>query len=110
MKIPFALPDIGQEEIDEVIELAKELEKAGINIINTGIGWHEARAPTIVTSVPRAAFADITGRVKKELSIPCVASNRINMPDVAEEIISSGCDTWYSSIISHPLDINIVAV
>jgi len=77
-------------EIDEVIELAKELEKAGINIINTGIGWHEARVPTIVTSVPRAAFADITGRVKKELTIPCVASNRINMPDVAEEIISSG--------------------
>jgi 2,4-dienoyl-CoA reductase (NADPH2) len=77
-------------DIEEVIELAKELEKAGINLINTGIGWHEARVPTIVTSVPRAAFADITGRVKKELSIPVVASNRINMPDIAEDIISSG--------------------
>ncbi|MGK0248079.1 MAG: 2,4-dienoyl-CoA reductase (NADPH2) [Oleispira sp.] len=77
-------------DILEVIELAKELEKAGINIINTGIGWHESRVPTIVTSVPRAAFADITGRVKKELSIPVVASNRINMPDIAEDIIAKG--------------------
>jgi 2,4-dienoyl-CoA reductase (NADPH2) len=77
-------------DIEEVIQLAKELENEGINIINTGIGWHEARVPTIVTSVPRAAFAGITGRVRKELSIPVVASNRINMPDVAEDIISSG--------------------
>jgi 2,4-dienoyl-CoA reductase (NADPH2) len=77
-------------EMTEVIELAKGLEKAGITLINTGIGWHEARVPTIVTSVPRAAFVDVTGQVKAQVNVPVVASNRINMPDVGEEIISSG--------------------
>ena len=76
--------------MEEVITLAKALEQAGVALINTGIGWHEARVPTIVTSVPRAAFADVTARVKAEVKIPVVASNRINMPDVAEEILSSG--------------------
>lgn len=75
---------------EEVIALAKALEKAGVNILNTGIGWHEARVPTIVTSVPRAAFVEATAQVKKEVSIPVIASNRINMPDVAEDIIASG--------------------
>lgn len=77
-------------EMDEVLQLAKELEKAGVTIINTGIGWHEARVPTIVTSVPRAAFVDVTAKVKEVVNVPVVASNRINMPDTAEEIISSG--------------------
>ena len=75
---------------DEIIALAKGIEEAGASIINTGIGWHEARVPTIVTSVPRAAFAAVTAEIKKHVSIPVIASNRINMPDVAEDIIASG--------------------
>ncbi len=74
----------------EVLELARELEKAGVDLINTGVGWHEARVPTIVTSVPRAAFAEVTAQVREVVSVPVIASNRINMPDVAEHIISSG--------------------
>lgn len=77
-------------EINEVIQLAQELEKAGVTLINTGIGWHEARIPTIVTSVPRAAFVEVTAKVKASVSVPVVASNRINMPDTAEDIIGSG--------------------
>ncbi|KZY61693.1 NADPH-dependent 2,4-dienoyl-CoA reductase [Oleiphilus sp. HI0071] len=75
---------------DEIVQTAKALEAAGVTIMNTGIGWHEARVPTIVTSVPRAAFREATARVKKELSIPVCASNRINTPDVAEDIIATG--------------------
>ena len=74
----------------EVVQLAKEIEKAGATIINTGIGWHEARVPTIVTSVPRAAFAEVTARLKGEVSIPLITTNRINMPDVAENILAGG--------------------
>ena len=80
----------GGSTIEEVIELAQKLEQAGITMLNTGIGWHEARVPTIVTSVPRAAFVGVTARVKAAVTIPVVASNRINMPDTAEEVISSG--------------------
>lgn len=76
--------------LDEVITLGKALEQAGVTIINTGIGWHEARVPTIVTSVPRAAFSWITERVRRELTVPVVAVNRINTPDIAEQILSSG--------------------
>lgn len=76
--------------MDEVIIVAKALEKAGVTLLNTGIGWHEARVPTIVTSVPRAAFVDYTAEVKKHVSIPVIASNRINMPDTAEEILAAG--------------------
>lgn len=76
--------------LDEVVQLGKALEKAGVTIINTGIGWHEARVPTIVTSVPRAAFSWITERVRRELSVPVVAVNRINTPEIAETILSSG--------------------
>jgi 2,4-dienoyl-CoA reductase (NADPH2) len=77
----------------EVEYVAREVEKAGATLLNTGIGWHEARVPTIVTSVPRAAFADITARVKKAVSIPVIASNRINRPEVGEELIAAGkCD------------------
>ncbi|WP_352336464.1 FAD-dependent oxidoreductase [Psychrobacter sp. 16-MNA-CIBAN-0192] len=76
--------------MDEVITVAKALEDAGVTIINTGIGWHEARVPTIVTSVPRAAFVDFTSEIKKHVSIPVMAANRINMPDTAENIVASG--------------------
>lgn len=76
--------------MQEVITVARALEKAGITLLNTGIGWHEARIPTIVTSVPRAAFVDYTAEVKKHVAVPVIASNRINMPDTAEEILASG--------------------
>ncbi len=75
---------------DEVVTMAKAVEKAGATLINTGIGWHEARVPTIVTSVPRAAFTWITEKMKKEVSIPLITTNRINTPEVAEDILSTG--------------------
>jgi 2,4-dienoyl-CoA reductase (NADPH2) len=75
---------------DEVVSVAKALEQAGATILNTGYGWHEARIPTIVTSVPRAAFAGVAGRLRKEVSIPVVASNRINMPLDAENVLARG--------------------
>jgi 2,4-dienoyl-CoA reductase (NADPH2) len=75
---------------DEIVQLAKAIERAGATLINTGIGWHEARIPTIVTSVPRAAFAWVTRKLKGEVSIPLITTNRINMPDVAEKIIAGG--------------------
>ena len=74
----------------EVVQLAKEVEKAGATIINTGIGWHEARIPTIGTMVPRAAFTWVTRKMKGEVSIPLITTNRINDPKVAEDIISRG--------------------
>ncbi len=76
---------------DEVVVLAKEVEKAGATIINTGIGWHEARIPTIATSVPRAAFAWVTKKLMGHVSIPVITSNRINTPQVAEDILAEGC-------------------
>ena len=76
--------------MNEVITVAKALEEAGITLLNTGIGWHEARVPTIVTSVPRAAFVDYTAEVKKHVSVPVIASNRINMPETAEAILAEG--------------------
>jgi 2,4-dienoyl-CoA reductase (NADPH2) len=75
---------------DEVVQLGKAIEAAGATIINTGIGWHEARVPTIATSVPRAAFSWVTGRMQDHLSIPIVATNRINDPQVANDIIAKG--------------------
>lgn len=75
---------------EEIVTLAREIEAAGATIINTDIGWHEARVPTIVTSVPRAAFADITEQLAREVSIPVAAANRINMPEVAEGILTRG--------------------
>lgn len=74
----------------EIVTVSKALEAAGLTILNSGIGWHEARVPTIVTSVPRAAFRDATARVKKEINIPIVASNRINTPEIAEDILAAG--------------------
>ncbi|HEX5658633.1 MAG TPA: NADPH-dependent 2,4-dienoyl-CoA reductase [Polyangiales bacterium] len=78
---------------DEVVTQAKAIEAAGATILSTGIGWHEARVPTIVTSVPRAAFSFAAERLRKEVAIPVVASNRINRPDVAEDLLARGtCD------------------
>ena len=74
----------------EVVELAKGIEKVGATIINTGVGWHEARVPTIATSVPRGAFVELTKRMKQEVSIPLCTTNRINTPEVAEEILAQG--------------------
>jgi len=83
----------GGSTLEEVIELAKAVEAAGATIINTGIGWHEARVPTIATKVPRAAFAWVTQRLKGHVSIPLVATNRINTPEVAEQLLADGfCD------------------
>jgi 2,4-dienoyl-CoA reductase (NADPH2) len=76
---------------EETVMLAKAIEKAGATIINTGIGWHEARVPTIATSVPRGAFTWVTKKMKSEVSIPLVTSNRINLPATAEEILADGC-------------------
>ncbi|WP_218279232.1 NADPH-dependent 2,4-dienoyl-CoA reductase [Knoellia remsis] len=75
---------------DEVAALAREVEAAGASVLNLGIGWHEARVPTIVTSVPRAAFASYAARLKSETSLPVIATNRINMPEVAEGILAAG--------------------
>lgn len=75
---------------EEVVALGHALEAAGVDAINTGIGWHEARVPTIVTSVPRAAFTAVTQRMKAELGVPLIATNRINMPDVAEGVLVDG--------------------
>ncbi|GKW50937.1 NADPH-dependent 2,4-dienoyl-CoA reductase [Halomonas sp. NCCP-2165] len=74
----------------EVVALGRAIEAAGASLINTGIGWHEARVPTIVTSVPRAVFTEVTRRMKAELSIPLITTNRINMPEVAERVLAEG--------------------
>ena len=76
---------------DEVVQLAKEIEKAGATIINTGIGWHEARVPTIGTVVPRGGFAWVTKRMMGEVNIPLIATNRINTPEIAEKVLTEGC-------------------
>jgi len=75
---------------DEIVLLAKAIEKAGATIINTGIGWHEARIPTIATKVPRAAYAKVTAKLKGEVTIPLVATNRINTPEIAEQVLAEG--------------------
>ncbi|MFE1576530.1 FAD-dependent oxidoreductase [Streptomyces fradiae] len=80
----------GGSTLEEVVALAKEIEAAGATIINTGIGWHEARIPTIATSVPRAAYTWVTKRLMGAVSVPLVTSNRINTPEVAEEVLADG--------------------
>lgn len=80
----------GGSTFEEVIDLAKKIEKAGATIINTGIGWHEARIPTIATKVPRAAFSWVTEKLKKHVTVPLVTSNRINTPEVAEYVLEQG--------------------
>lgn len=76
--------------LEEVIALGKALEQAGVSLINTGIGWHEARIPTIATSVPRGAFSWVTAELKKHLTVPLITTNRINTPEVAERILAQG--------------------
>ncbi|MFD4902167.1 FAD-dependent oxidoreductase [Streptomyces sp. NPDC058411] len=80
----------GGSTLEEVVHLAREIEAAGATIINTGIGWHEARIPTIATSVPRGAFTWVTEKVRGAVSVPLVTSNRINTPELAEEVLASG--------------------
>ncbi|CAG9223094.1 2,4-dienoyl-CoA reductase [Paraburkholderia sabiae] len=75
---------------DETVQVAQALEAAGVTMFNTGIGWHEARVPTIVTSVPRAAFAPLTARLKAAVNVPVIVSNRINTPEVAEDLLAQG--------------------
>ncbi len=80
----------GGSDWDEIVLQAKAIEAAGATLINTGIGWHEARVPTIATSVPRAAFAGVTGKLRPHVKLPLIATNRINMPEVAERVLASG--------------------
>ena len=94
---------------DEVVTLAKAIEKAGATIINTGIGWHEARIPTIATSVPRRAFAWVTKKLMGEVSIPVITSNRINNPQTAEEVLSDGCADMVSMARPFLADADFVA-
>lgn len=75
---------------EEIVELAKKIEDAGATIINTGIGWHEARIPTIATSVPRGGFSWVTKKLMGEVGIPLITTNRINAPDVGDRIIADG--------------------
>ncbi|MEO1239238.1 MAG: NADPH-dependent 2,4-dienoyl-CoA reductase [Pseudomonadota bacterium] len=86
----------GGSTFDEVLTLAHAMEAAGANVLNTGIGWHEARIPTIATSVPRAAFTWVTEKLRGEVGLPVVASNRINTPEVAEQVIASGAADFVS--------------
>ncbi|TYB81997.1 NADPH-dependent 2,4-dienoyl-CoA reductase [Maritimibacter fusiformis] len=94
---------------DEVVTLAKEIEKAGATIINTGIGWHEARVPTIATSVPRAGFAWVTKKLMGEVSVPIVTSNRINTPEVAETLLAEGVADMVSMARPFLADADFVA-
>jgi len=80
----------GGSSWDEIVQLAKAIEQAGATMINTGIGWHEARIPTIATMVPRAAFTWVTAKIRSEVSIPLITSNRINMPETAEAVLARG--------------------
>ena len=80
----------GGSTLDEVIQLAQAIEAAGATILNTGIGWHEARIPTIATKVPRAAYAWVTQRLMRKVKIPLIATNRINTPEVGEQLIADG--------------------
>ena len=94
---------------EEVVQLAKAVEAAGATIINTGIGWHEARIPTIQTSVPRAAFAWVTQKLMGQVNIPLITSNRINTPEVAEEVLVDGCADMVSMARPMLADADFVA-
>ena len=97
------------QSLDEVITLAKSLKALGVDIINTGIGWHEARIPTIATMVPRAAFVFISQQIKKEVSIPVITTNRINNGDDAKKIVSEGIADMVSMARPFLADPNLVA-
>ena len=94
---------------EEVVQLAQELEKSGVTILNTGIGWHEARIPTIATKVPRAAFAWVTQQLKGKVGIPLIATNRINTPEVAEQILAEGMADMVSMARPFLADADFVA-
>jgi 2,4-dienoyl-CoA reductase (NADPH2) len=97
---------------DETVQVAQALEAAGVTIFNTGIGWHEARVPTIVTSVPRAAFAPLSARLKAAVKVPVIVSNRINTPDVAEDLLAQGAGDLVSMarpLLADPEFVNKVA-
>ncbi|GGH33718.1 2,4-dienoyl-CoA reductase [Cribrihabitans marinus] len=94
---------------EEVVQLAQEIEAAGATIINTGIGWHEARIPTIATSVPRAAFAWVTQKLMGKVGIPIITSNRINTPEVAEQVLAEGCADMVSMARPMLADADFVA-
>ncbi|GGS07999.1 NADPH-dependent 2,4-dienoyl-CoA reductase [Streptomyces aureoverticillatus] len=91
----------GGSTLAEVVQLAKEIEAAGATIINTGIGWHEARIPTIATSVPRGAYTFVTKKVMGEVSVPLVTTNRINTPELAEQLLADGAADMVS--LARPL-------
>ena len=99
----------GGSSIDEVLALGHEIARAGATIFNTGIGWHEARIPTIATSVPRAAFTWVTARVRAEMTIPVITSNRINTPQIAEDVIAKGDADMISMARPFLADANFVA-
>ena len=101
------IPDGSTHE--EVVQLAQEIEKAGADIINTGIGWHEARIPTIATSVPRRAFSWVTKKLMGKVGIPVITSNRINTPDVAEAVLAEGCADMVSMARPFLADADFVA-
>ncbi len=94
---------------EEVVQLAKAIEAAGATILNTGIGWHEARIPTIATSVPRRAFTWVTKKLMGEVQIPIITSNRINMPDVGEAVLADGCADMISMARPFLADADFVA-
>ena len=94
---------------DEVVALAHKIEVAGASILNTGIGWHEARIPTIATSVPRRAFAWVTKKLMGSVSIPLITSNRINTPEVAEAVLAEGCADMVSMARPFLADADFVA-
>ncbi|TYB90686.1 NADPH-dependent 2,4-dienoyl-CoA reductase [Oceaniovalibus sp. ACAM 378] len=94
---------------DEVLTLAKAIESAGASILNTGIGWHEARIPTIATSVPRRAFSWVTKKLMGQVAIPVITSNRINTPEVAEQVLADGCADMVSMARPFLADADFVA-
>ncbi|WP_370342620.1 oxidoreductase [Pararhodobacter marinus] len=97
------------QTFDEVTQLAKAIEAAGATILNTGIGWHEARVPTIATSVPRAGFAWVTKKLMGKVGIPLITSNRINTPEVAEQVLAEGCADMVSMARPFLADAQFVA-
>lgn len=94
---------------DEVVQLAQAIEAAGASILNTGIGWHEARVPTIATSVPRRAFTWVTKKLMGKVGIPVITSNRINTPEVAEAVLADGCADMVSMARPFLADADFVA-
>ncbi|MEO0991724.1 MAG: NADPH-dependent 2,4-dienoyl-CoA reductase, partial [Pseudomonadota bacterium] len=94
---------------DEVVQLAQAIEGAGATILNTGIGWHEARIPTIATSVPRRAFTWVTKKLMGQVGIPVITSNRINTPEVAEDVLAEGCADMVSMARPFLADADFVA-